>query len=137
MNKYRIGVTVSKRIELEIEAESPDHVNVLARDKAQALHPGFHASVGLAVQTEGPWLSCAYWYPLAERGDIIVVERAVGHEFTKAQVNTLLARVESLDLSVVRWWNGAGCSTLSIKAAGRVGTGPLTQDQRSALMAPI
>lgn len=139
----RVRETNERCVDMTVRAQSyEDAMAVGERAIVESIVPWEHrVRVDVKAQNGEPWVyfynSEDGWYDLHGPGDIIVMERALGHTFTQYDVDVLRERIESIGLTVASGWNGEGCDTVSFRCQGRPnGKDPLTAEQKAILTAP-
>lgn len=100
---------------------APDAMTAARRVSIGDAAPDTYEEITVLRQIGEPWvrIPAGDWYGLgdAKGRAVLVFERALGHLFTVDDVLLLFTRVAARGFSPVEFWNGAGCSTLSIACA--------------------
>lgn len=135
--KFLVRVTATRTYDLEIEAETrSDAEDACEGMPAPSNGVTEHVSHEAQLQISGPWLAYVNWYDLHGTGNVIVGEPKLGHSFDELDIELLCARLELLGLTILETWNGAGCTTVTVRCAGRRSPAKLTDAEIELLMAP-
>lgn len=84
----------------------------------------------LVRQLGEPWVYVEF---VDNPHDLIVFRRSVGNTFTKGECDLLVKRVAEHVGGIDDHWNGAGCTSFSVRSKYR---GPRTAEREAALTAP-